>query len=211
MRFRFSIAAGFALAVLPAWVPDTARPQPREKTTWNYDGGVLMQTNGSFPDGPCFRISGRVLAPEFFENLKRVDTTDGTVYRRAGQTVKEFPQQLVLAFVVYDHYDATCPPRPDPASGPPRLLTRALMSSLRLSLYWKQGVDLHPIENVHAKFFSVDPALARPVGHLEDPPERFIWSYEFVIPSAGVPLTDSLVLILRTPDGRMAARVAARL
>jgi hypothetical protein len=42
-------------------------------------------------------------------------------------------------------------------------------------------------------------------------PKRFIWSYEFGIPGAGVPLTDSLVLIFRTADGHIAARVAARL
>jgi hypothetical protein len=32
-----------------------------------------------------------------------------------------------------------------------------------------------------------------------------------IVPSAGVPLTDDLVVLLRNPDGRIAARVAARL
>jgi hypothetical protein len=40
---------------------------------------------------------------------------------------------------------------------------------------------------------------------------RFQWFLRFTIPSAGVPLTDRLVLIIRTADGRTAARVAARL
>jgi len=31
------------------------------------------------------------------------------------------------------------------------------------------------------------------------------------VPSAGVPLGDSLVLIMRTPDDHIAARVAARM
>jgi hypothetical protein len=38
-----------------------------------------------------------------------------------------------------------------------------------------------------------------------------VWTYELAIPSAEVPVTDSLVLIFRTPDGRIAARVAARM
>jgi hypothetical protein len=42
-------------------------------------------------------------------------------------------------------------------------------------------------------------------------PERLLWSYELDIPSAGIPLTDGLVLIFRREDGRIAARVAARL
>jgi hypothetical protein len=31
------------------------------------------------------------------------------------------------------------------------------------------------------------------------------------LPSAGVPVTDSLVVVLRTPDGHIAARAAARM
>jgi hypothetical protein len=42
-------------------------------------------------------------------------------------------------------------------------------------------------------------------------PEKYEWWFEFDLPSAGVPVTDSLVLIMRTPDDRIAARVAARM
>jgi hypothetical protein len=42
-------------------------------------------------------------------------------------------------------------------------------------------------------------------------PERFEWEFEFDLPSAGVPVTDSLVVVLRTPDGHIAARAAARM
>ena len=42
-------------------------------------------------------------------------------------------------------------------------------------------------------------------------PEKYEWWFEFDLPSAGVPATDSLVVILRTPDDRIAARVAARM
>jgi len=42
-------------------------------------------------------------------------------------------------------------------------------------------------------------------------PKRYRWFLGFTIPSGGVPLMDRLVLIIRTPDGHKAARVAARL
>jgi len=42
-------------------------------------------------------------------------------------------------------------------------------------------------------------------------PEKFEWSYEYSVPSAGVPLSDSLVLVLRDGENRIVARVAARL
>jgi hypothetical protein len=40
---------------------------------------------------------------------------------------------------------------------------------------------------------------------------RFEWSYQLLVPSARVPLTDSLVFVFRTNEERVAARVAARL
>jgi hypothetical protein len=42
-------------------------------------------------------------------------------------------------------------------------------------------------------------------------PEKLEWSYEYSVPSGGVPLTDSLVLVLRDENNRIVARVAARL
>jgi hypothetical protein len=42
-------------------------------------------------------------------------------------------------------------------------------------------------------------------------PEKYEWWFEFDLPSAGVPVTDSLVVVLRTPDDHIAARVAARM
>ena len=83
------------------------------------------------------------------------------------------------------------------------------MSSLHLELYWKRGIDLRPVTGVITKYFSVDPVI--PNAAASGLPEKLQWSYEFIIHSAGVPLTDSLVLVLRTPDHRIAARVAARL
>jgi hypothetical protein len=42
-------------------------------------------------------------------------------------------------------------------------------------------------------------------------PEKFEWFYEYSVPSPRVPLTDSLVLVLRDEANRIVARVAARL
>ena len=84
--------------LLPALIvtPPAVSAPPREKTVWNYDGGLFLQTNGSIPDGPCFRISGHVEAPGFFNNLKRVDTDSGAVFRRGNDTVTQFPDRLSL-------------------------------------------------------------------------------------------------------------------
>lgn len=188
-----------------------AVPQPaHEKSVWNYDGGVVLITNGSIPDGPCFRINGSMSAPGFFDHLKRIDADQGTIFRHGSETVTHFPDYVVLSFVVRDFYDKTCPPKVEDA-GTSTYLTRAMMSSLDLYLYWKHGVELRPIRDVERKYFSVEPVKRYAEPEPPDLPEKLQWAYQYIVPSAGVPLTDSLVLVLRTADGHIAARVAARL
>jgi hypothetical protein len=209
MRFSGHRIAGFALATLFACATCDSLPKPsHEKTIWDYDGGVWFITNGSITNGPCFRINGRVTAAGFFDNFKRIDDKKGTTFLHGGETVTNFPEQLLLTFIVHDQHDQTCPPQLE-NTGSPAHLTRAEMSELHLELYWKRGIELRRVNCVTTKYFSVDPISPNvPASGL---PEKLQWSYEFVIPSAGVPLTDSLVLILRGPDNRIAARVAARL
>jgi hypothetical protein len=215
LRFRLSAPACIGVALVLAALPAPSAPPPsRDKTVWNYEGGLFLVTNGSIPNGPCFRISGHVEAPGFFDNLKRIDTDAGAEFRRGKEPVTQFPVQVLLQFVVFDHYDPTCPPQVENTNSS-RYLTRAMMSTMHLYLYWKHGVELRPIVNAEPKYFSVDPVLptatARAAAHGNPVPEKLAWSYEFAVPSAGVSLSDSLVLILRTPDNHIAARVAARM
>jgi len=181
-----------------------------DKSVWNYEGGLFVMTNGSIPKGPCFRLRGRVTSGDFFDHLKRIDKESGTIFRHGSETVENFPEQLTLSFLVYDHYDQTCPRREENPDAP-KYLTRAMMSSLHLNLYWKRGVELRPVENVERKYFGVRQIIPDAAARVHDLPERLEWAYEYVVPSAGVPLTDSLVLVLRDSEEHIVARVAARL
>jgi len=182
----------------------------RDKTVWSYEGGLFVITNGSMVNGPCFRLAGRVTSGDFFDRLKRFDKETGTIFRRGTETVENFPDQLTLTFVVHDHYDQTCPPREQQPTAA-KYLTRAIMSSLHLYLYWKRGVELRPVENVQRTFAEVRELIPKAAAQAHGLPQKLEWTYEYVVPSAGVPLTDSLVLILRDEQNRMVARVAARL
>ena len=166
-----------------------------------------MKTDGSIPNGPCFRISGRLTAPHFFDNLKRVDTDDGAVFRRGKENVTHFPGQMLLAFVIYDMPCSFTLEETKPSV----YLTRSLMSTLRLELYWKHGVELRPLAHAERTAAAVTPIRPWAAALAHDLPEKFEWAYQYAIPSGGIPLTDSLVLIIRTPDGHIAARVAARM
>ena len=179
----------------------------RDKSVWNYDGGVFFETDGSLPNGVCFRVSGNVTSPEFFDHLKRIDDGHGTVFRRGLETVTQFPDQLLLSFVIHDQ---SCSPGLHQV-GTRRYLTREMMSALQLSLYWKRGVDLRQVKNIREVGTSVERIAPYATALAAELPQRFEWSYQLLVPSAGVPLTDSLVFVFRTAEGRIAARVAARL
>ena len=181
-----------------------------DKSVWNYEGGLFAITNGSIPQGPCFRLAGRVTAGDFFDRLKRIDKASGTIFRLGSESVENFPDQLTLTFVVRDWYDRTCPSREEKPDAP-KYLTRAMMSSLHLYLFWKRGVELRPVENVERKYFGVKEVIPEAAARAHDLPVRLEWLYEYIVPSAGVPLTDSLVLVLRDAENHIVARVAARL
>jgi hypothetical protein len=205
-RCPVSLALAVSLLLYPLASFLSAQPN-RERNIWNYDGGLQMMTDGSVSSGPCFRLDGRATAPGYFENLKRVDTSSGTVIHRGNDIVTEFPSQLHLSFLMYD---LPCEQNIE-STGKPCYLTVALVNTLRLSFYWKHGMTLRPVSGVLAKHFEtrrVQPYAGALASQL---PERFEWEFEFDVPSAGVPVTDSLVVVLRTPDGRIAARAAARM
>ena len=110
MRFSGHRIGCFALAILLACAPCVSLPLPsRDKTIWNYDGGLFIVSNGSITNGLCFRLYGRVTAAGFFDNLKRIDNKNGAIFRRGSETVTQFPDQLVLSFIVHDQHDRTCP------------------------------------------------------------------------------------------------------
>jgi hypothetical protein len=183
------------------------KPKRIPKTIWNFDGGVFLETDGSLSDNTCFRLAGHMADKGFFDNLKRIDDNQGTRYLRGKEVVTEFPEHLKLLFVIHDQ---PCLSQvPDPKGR--QYLTREMMSTLHLSLFWKRGVALRPAENFKVKFFSVEPIPPYATELAKELPKRFQWAYELDIPSAGIPLSDSLVLIFRRDDGRIAARVAARL
>ena len=182
-------------------------PKLAEANIQNYYGGVFLIGDGGIPDGPCFRINGRLTAGGFFDDLKSYDTVDGTVFRLGTNEVALFPDKLLLSLAIRDQ---PCSSGLQPV-GTGAHLTQEAMSSMKLSLYWKHGVDLRSAGKVTLMHFSVDPLQPYATNLAAELPKRYLWSYELGVPAEGVPLTDSLVLIFRTADGHIAARVAARL
>jgi hypothetical protein len=178
-----------------------------EQNVWNYDGGVFFVTDGSLPNGVCFRVHGRMNSGDFFDGLRRIDTDRGSIFQRGGETETHFPGSVIVTFAIRDEI---CPAGVQQI-GTHAYLTQKMIEDLRLSIYWKHGVDLHAVKGIKEINSRVDRIQPYATSLAAELPPRYEWSYEFVVPSAGVSLLDSLAFIFRTPDGRIAARVAARL
>lgn len=208
MSRRLPVSLVLAVSLLLASSPSLLPAQPKhEKSVWNYDGGLLLLTDGSLPSGPCFRLNGRATAPGYFDNLKRVETYTDTFFHRGNEIVTEFPPMLHVSFLMYDF---PCDDRLN-STAPRVYLTHAAVSTLRLSFYWKHVLKLRPATGIIPGHFETRPILPYASESVPELPRKFEWLFEFDIPSAGVPVTDSLVVILRTPDGHIAARAAARM
>jgi len=218
MSFRTYKPAAFLLLGLSCFGPAASASQHKqnqrqeskhsqEKTVWNYDGGVFFETDGTLPNGVCFRVSGRMTAQDFFDDMKRIDTQDGTVFRRGDKPVTQFPETVDIRFSIHDQL---CPGGIQQI-GTRTYMTEEMMHNLRLSIYWKHGVDLHAAKDIKVSSARVDQLQPYAKSLAAELPPRYEWSYEMVIASSGVSLSDSLCFVFRTPDGRIAARVAARL
>jgi len=205
-------------AILAAWLllapganagqdQQKRKKKPVRNDVLNFDGGIVFETDGSLSEQTCFRVAGRVTAPDFFDKFERIDTEQGTEYRSGQAIVTEFPEEVHVSFVIFDMPCASQLQEP----GTRRYLTMDMMKSLRFQFYWKRGIELRHIENLKQESAMAEPIEPYNTQLREELPKRFRWFINFTIPSAGVPLTDRLVLIIRTPDERRVARVAARL
>jgi hypothetical protein len=184
-----------------------AQPPNHEKSIWNYDGGLPILTDGGIPSGPCFKLTGRATAPDFFDNLKREDTRLGTIIHRGNDIVTEYPATLHLSFLMYDQpceYGLK-------STGTRMYLTQAMVSGLRLRFYWKHEMKMRPVQGVLPSHFEIHRIMPYASELAAELPEKFEWLFEFDVSSAGVPVTDSLVVVLLTTDGHIAARAAARM
>ncbi|MBS1839616.1 MAG: hypothetical protein JSS69_14685 [Acidobacteria bacterium] len=212
MKRAFLFASALALCALcPLSLRATQKNakdlKPLGKTVWNFEGGAFFATDGKLPNGPCFRMTGQVTALGFFDNLKRVDDDRGSTYMRGNETVTEFPPHLDVSIFIHD-FPCSFNLK-DKSFG--RWLTKEDVGKLKLQLFWKRGVELR-----RAAWAGTPRILIRALEpnikpDANDVPERYEWNIQFVLPSEGIPIEDSLVLTLEAPDGTLAARTSARL
>lgn len=178
-----------------------------KRTVWNLDGGAFFTTDGHLPSGACFRLSGHVSAPDFFDGLRRVESDSETYFTLRDKVVTTYPPGLQVELHILD-FPCTLDLK-DSTVRPP--LTREMMSKLKLRFFWKKGLAMRPVESskrVAANARRLAPYASEAADEL---PPRFEWNFDFTVAGENVPLTNDLVVVIETEDGKIAARVAARM
>ena len=179
-----------------------------KRTVWNLDGGIFFSTDGHLPNGSCFRLSGQMTAPDFFDGLRRVDTAENTTYVLRDKVVTVYPNELLVTLHLLD-FPCTLDLK-DSSARPP--LTRELMSTLRLNFYWKDGITMRPVGSSKRTAATARRLESYATGAAaEELAPRFEWNYGFTVAGQDVPLTNDLVIIIENEERKIAARVAARL
>jgi hypothetical protein len=179
-----------------------------KRTVWNLDGGAFFSTDGHLPNGSCFRLTGQVTAPDFFDGLRRIDTAEGSTYTLREKVVTDYPPELFLIVHILD-FSCTLDLK-ETATRP--ALTREMMSTLRLNFFWKEGVAMRPVESVKRTAAGIRRLESYVTGAAaKELAPRFEWNYSFTVNSEDVPLTNDLVLVIEDEDHKIAARTAARL
>ena len=174
----------------------------------NYEHGIFFQSDGDIPSGPCFRINGHVSGGDFFWDLKRYDYDEGdTLFQRGDKIVTLFPQKLLLEFTLHDF---PCSVKLDEFHAH-RYLTRREIEALQVTMYWKTGLALRRVEQAGRPQLTVQHRPGPAYATEEGLPAQYEWLFVYEIASTGVPVTDSLVVVLRTPEGKIAARFGARM
>jgi hypothetical protein len=151
------------------------KEKPIRREVLNFDGGILFETDGGVSEFTCFRLAGRVTAPPFFDNFKRIDDERGTEYRRGEELLTEFPEELHVSFVVFDIPCASQLQH----TGPRKYLSPEMMKTLRFSFYWKRGIELRHIENLKHGAATAEPVEPYNTESTEELPKRFRWYLQY--------------------------------
>jgi hypothetical protein len=146
----------------------------------------------------CVMLGGRAVAEDFFKGLQAHKSGERRTFKRHGKIVRFFPAQVIVKI---EAGVAPCTGKSTLACD--RCDFRfddEFMKSLQFDAFWKRGFDQRKAAlGVLSEEESDDLA-----------PTAKLWEYEFSVNSKDVPLTESLLVVLHAPDGRIVSRLSGK-
>jgi hypothetical protein len=192
----------------PSLSPPSRASAPQFPLPEEVQHGKTLQLGMDFlrADDMCLILYGDVEAGDFFDHLRGRNTTNGIQFRKGAQEVKTFPENLIVKIIAVL---GACSVRERAAEGGNVAsknvhLDEDFMRSVSFDGSWKKGLAEKPAELGPV----AEGRIRNPIPLMND---RDWWEYEFKVRSEGISLNDALVIVMQSPDGKMVARLSARL
>lgn len=147
-------------------------------------------------------IGGKVVSGDFFDGLKVSDTPQGQTFKRKKTEVEFYPPRMTVE--VFLGLGQCTHRRKLPCDRCEFGLSTEFVEGLQFKSYWKNGftsreADLGP------------PDMQESGEGLDFAKDEHFWKVELLLQADNVPLSDALVLVISSKDGKTVSRLAGRL
>ena len=192
MKIIWSITCAFAAACLLLAPVVHAQSESLTGKMHEYKDDVSL-SNGQIRAGDvCVNFIPVMQSLNFFNGLERIDTPQGSEFRRNSQPVDFFPDYLTIEIniriEVCDSSLYTPAKTPDVIKG------------MQFRVQWKRGLYLRPAATV---------TIERKPLVMEEGDNRML--YVIKVRDHNVPLSDHLILSVISASGKIMSRMSARL
>jgi hypothetical protein len=157
-----------------------------------YKNDVALSTGQIRHGDVCVNFIPVLQSGDFFEGLERIDTAQGSEFRKNSRVVTNFPDFMTVEMNVRIEdcdTDVYTPAR-----------TPDFVKGLHFRAQWKRGLYLRPVANV---------SIERKPVLMDEGDNRMLFVLKIL--DRAVPLTDHLIISVIGPDGKLMSRMSARL
>ena len=180
----------------------TALTDRSSAATTKYTQKVLIGFGSTRSSNVCLSFAATAESGDFFNGLISHETKHGHEFRKK-QKIFVFPETIIIrVLAVSDRCKAADASVKN--EGSDIHLDGNFLKSIQFKTFWKQGADIR-----EAKIKRLNAQKTNRIFWETDSADR--WEYEIQVVSANIPLIDSFILTLVTPDGREISRLSLRL
>jgi hypothetical protein len=192
MKLIRPIAYSLAAACLLLAPIARAQSEGLTEKMHQYKDDVTLSTGQIRTGEVCVNFIPVMQALGFFNGLERIDTPQGSEFRRGSNPVDFFPDYLTIEINIrIEECDANIY---TPAKTPD------IIKGMQFRVQWKRGLYLRPAANVTIEH--------KPLV-MEEGDNRML--YVIKVRDHNVPLTDHLILSVISANGKILSRMSARL
>ncbi|MFZ3330401.1 MAG: hypothetical protein WA197_07215 [Candidatus Acidiferrales bacterium] len=184
-----------ALVVCCLYTATPALAQSSEGNTGKiheYKDDVALSTGQIRRGDICVNFIPVLQSGSFFDGLERIDSSQGSEFRKNSRVVTNFPDFMTVEMKVRIEDCDTDVYTPAP--------TPAFVKGIHFRVQWKRGLAMRPVAAVSIE---QKPVL------MDEGDNRML--FLMYIHDRDVPLTDHLIISVIGPDGKLMSRMSARL